>query len=131
VRLQGERAIETLQRAFMFTAASQQHGAVVMCGRQVRVKRNGALETLQGVALAPNRLECDTQVRMCSRVLKCQTHRLAGVRECFFPATQSGIYGGAGAIPTGERSIQSKSTIAGLQRLFFTPERVQRLGEIQ
>lgn len=122
VRLQGECEIETLQRALMFTAASQQHGAVVMCGRQLRVKRNGALETLQGVALSPNCLECDTQIRMRSWVLKCQTHRLTGIRECFFPAPKSGVYGGAGAIPTGERSIQSKSTIAGLQRLFLTPE---------
>jgi hypothetical protein len=115
----------------MFIAASQQHAAVVMCGRQVRVKRNGSFETLQGLALTPNRFECDTEIRVRSWVLKCQTHRLAGVRECLFAAPKSGVYGGAGAIPTGERSIQSKSTIAGLQRLFFTPERVQRLGEIQ
>jgi hypothetical protein len=115
----------------MFAAASQQHGAVVMCGRQVRVKGNGPFEALQGLALTPNRLECDTQIRVRSWVLKCKTHRLVGVRERLFAAPKSGVYGGTGAIPTGKRTIQSKSTIAGLQRLFSTPERVQRPGEIQ
>ena len=49
----------------------------------------------------------------------------------FFAASKGCKYRGTGAIPTGKRAIQNERTIAGLQRLLFTPERVQRLGEIQ
>ena len=65
------------------------------------------------------------------RILQRQAHRLAGVRERFFAASKGCECRGAGAIPTGKRGIQSERTIAGLQRFLFTPERVQRLGEIQ
>jgi len=131
VRLQGECPIETLQRALMSTQASQQHGAVVMCGRQVRVERNGPFETLQGFPLASDRLKCDTKVRVRAWVLERHTHCLPGVRERFFATSKGCKCRGTSAIPTDKRSIQSKRAIAGLQRLFFTSERVQRLGEIQ
>src|SRR5215467_2068895 len=107
VRLQGECPIETLQRELMSTQACQQHGAVVMCGRQVRVKRDGPFETLQGLPLASGGLEGDTKVRVRTRVLERKTQRLPGVRERFF-ATSQGCEGrGTSAIPTDKRSVQS------------------------
>jgi hypothetical protein len=89
VRLQGECGIETLQRALMFTEASVQHGAVVMCGRQVRVERNGPLETLQRLALASDGLEGDTKIRVRPWIVQCQTQRLPGVRERLFATSRS------------------------------------------
>jgi len=131
VRLQGECPVEALQRTLMFTEASQQHGAVVMCGRQVRVERNGPLETLQRLALASDCLEGDTKIRVRPWILQCQTHRLPGVRERFFATSKGGKGRGTSAIPTGKRCVQSKRAIAGLQRFLLTPECVQCLGEIQ
>jgi len=124
MRQQGECPIETLQRALMFTESSQQHGAVVVCGRQVPVERNGPFETLQGLPLAPDRLECDTKVRVRASVVERQTHRLPGVRERFFATPKGCKRRGTSAISTDKRSIQGKRAIAGVQRLFITPERV-------
>jgi hypothetical protein len=115
----------------MLAQASQQHGAVVMCGRQVRVERNSPFETLQGLPLASDCLKCDTKIRVRSCVLECKTHRLPSVHQRFFASSEYRKRRGTGSVATGKRPIECERAIAGLQRFLFAPERMQRLSEIQ
>src|SRR4029077_8760501 len=131
VRLQGECAIEALQRAFMLTLACQQDGEVVMGRGEVRVERGGPFKALECLALSSHSFQRRSEIRVRTRILERETHGLAGVRERLVASSESREHRGARPVASRERLIQSKRTITGAQGFLLTPERVQRLGEIE
>ena len=131
VGLQGECALEAVQRAFMLSLARQQHGEVVMGRGQVRVERGGAFKALHCLALASDGGQRPAQIRVATGILECETHGLAGVGERLVVSTESREHRGARAVASRQRLIQGERAIAGAQSFFFPPERVQRLREIE
>ena len=102
VGLQSECPIETLHRALVLTATGQQHGPIVVRGREVRVKPDGALETLQGFLHTPDCLECNPEISVRARIFESQAHSVSGACECFLAAPEGAAYRGTGAISRGK-----------------------------
>jgi len=131
VWLQGECPIEALQRTFVPALASQQDREVVVGRGEVCVESDGALKALKCLALSSDGGECSSQIRMSGGILERETHGLAGIRKRLVPSSESREHRGARSVATRERLIQGERAIAGAQSLFFPPEGMQCLSEIE
>ena len=87
VRRQGQSPVVAVERLGIAADLAQDVGAIGVRRRQLRCQRDGAVETCQGVVVAPERVQGATEDDVAARLVRIAGERLAGELRALLEAT--------------------------------------------